>query len=144
MMKLTCTVYDRCFSILICGMLMVGSSQTFVLCMGEDGHVAVKGANSACCGKLRAGGSRDNSEFSGKEGFSSSENSCGSCADIPFSTGFATVIKKPNRVNPVLPTSTTIALLTVKSPDFSEYHSVSEPFVPTHYFTPLRSIILLI
>ena len=41
-MKLTCTVYNRYFSVLVCVLLMVSSSQTAILCRGEDGHVLAR------------------------------------------------------------------------------------------------------
>jgi hypothetical protein len=114
-----------------------------VLCKGEDGHIAVEIVSSTCCNIVPIGVFRETSVASVKGEFSS-ENNCGACVDIPISIGFATAIGKQNRVNPALLASTTINLVTINSSDFSKYQSASEPFAPTGYFTPLRSIILLI
>jgi hypothetical protein len=143
MMKLTRKVYNQCLSVLICSMLIVSSSQMLVLCKGEDGHVAVEMVGSCCCNNLPSGVFREASVTSVKEGFTS-KNNCGACVDIPISIGFATTIKKSNLVNTTVPASTTSILAAINSSDFSEYQLVSEPFTPTGYFTPLRSIILLI
>ncbi|MFB0553262.1 MAG: hypothetical protein ACETWQ_08105 [Phycisphaerae bacterium] len=136
-------IFIRWVSVLICGMLMFSSSQMLVLCKGEDGHTAVEIVSSDCCNNLLSGVFREASVTSAKEQFTS-KNKCGACADIPISVGFATAIRKSDQVNPVVPASTTISLVNISSPDFSEYQLVLEPFTPTHYFTPLRSIILLI
>jgi len=113
------------------------------VCYGEDGHIAIEVAGSECCAKFPARVYQAASGAFAKEGLSS-ENNCGACVDTPISIGLATIVKEPYRVNPAFSVPTTIALATVNSPGFSEYQSVSEPFTPTGYFTPLRSIILLI
>ena len=145
MMKLTRTVYNRCFSVPICILLMIGSMQGMFLCIGDDGHVAVKTIGRDCYGNLAISISREASKASLKEAFSSNkDNYCGPCIDIPISIGFVGFFKKPNRVNPMSLASTTISSVVINSTEFSKVDLASEPFMSTPYFTPLRTIILLI
>lgn len=143
MMKLTRSICALCLSIQMCLLLSVSGLQMAVVCHSEDGHVAIEAANSDGCTTLPAGPSRESSVASAEERFSS-KNTCGACVDVPLSLGVAMVTKKPYRANPASPASTTIAFATVNSFDLSEYQLASHPFTPAPYFSPLRSIILLI
>lgn len=142
-MKLTRKkVYNRCFCLLSCVLLMVSSVQVFVLCRGQDGHSAIEAVGNDCCAKLPTGVSREASLTSAERALSSNKSSCGPCMDIPV--GLVGVFKKPNQVSPVFLASTTIGRVTISNCDSSEYQLALESFTPTPYFTPLRSIILLI
>ncbi len=132
----------RFISVAICILVVISNSQLFVLCIGQDGHVAIEAANSNYCGDLLASVSREASLTSAERASSSNKSSCGSCMDIPV--GLVGAFKKPNRVNPTSLTPTTIIPVTINSCDFSKYQLALESFTPTPYFTPLRSIILLI
>lgn len=124
-------------------LLFAGSGPGFVLCHGEDGHVAVEVAGGDCCGDLSADAPHRDSVGSAGQELPSQKDNCGSCVDISISIGSAMVSKKPNHVNPALLVSTIPAPVNISSPDFSEYQLAPESFIPTPYFTPLRSIILL-
>ena len=134
----------RFMSIAICILVVISNSQLFVLCIGQDGHVAIEAANSNYCGDLLASVSQETSLGPTEEELSSNRNNCGSCVDIPISIGLSGVFKKPDQVNPIPLASTTIVPVTISNCDSSEYQLALESFTPTPYFTPLRSIILLI
>jgi hypothetical protein len=136
-------IFNRCFNILVCGMLMVSLSQTFVLCKGEDGHVNIEIVNSECCNNRPNGVSHEASATSVKGGFSTTNN-CGVCVDNSITIESITDIRKSNIVDSTIHASTINIHTAINSTDFIGYHPVSEPFSPTGYFTPLRSIILLI
>jgi len=140
---LTRTVCALCLSILICLLLIGSGLRMVVLCHGEDGHIAIEAAGGNCYAEALAGFSRARSVASMKGEFPS-RNNCGACVDIPVFIGLPTIVKKPCQVDHAFPTPTAIAVATVNSPAFSECRSVSEPFILSHYFIPLRSIILLI
>jgi len=124
-------------------LLAASGLQEAVLCYSEDGHIAIEAADSTCCSKISDCSSQVHLDYSAERKISS-EHDCGPCTDIPISVGFAKSVKKPHRSYPALPLSGIIAFIAADSADFSEYRSVSEPFVPPPHFTPLRSIILLI
>jgi hypothetical protein len=132
-----------CLSVLLCLLLPVSGVQGAVLCHGEDGHLAIEAADSICCSKISDCSSQERSTDSAERGLSS-EHDCGACTDIPISIGFAAVAKESSRGNPALPASGIVAFAAVDSADSSEHWPVSDPFVSSLYFTPLRSIVLLI
>ena len=145
MMKLTRTVYNRCLGVLICISLMIGSLQGVFLCIRDDGHVTIRVPSSDCCGNLAISVSREASNASLKEPFSSSNDNCSPCVDVPISVGLAGVFKKPKQVNPMLLVSTIIIPVTSNSFSLSECPLASEPFaVVNPSLTSLRTIILLI
>lgn len=143
MMELTRIVCALCLSTLICFLPTGSGLQMVVLCHGEDGHIAIEPAGSNCCAESLASCSLASPVPSSKKEFPS-QNNCGACVDIPISIGLATIVKEPYQVDYALPTQTTVAPATIDNPAFSEYLSISEPFTPSYYLTPLRSIILLI
>lgn len=132
-----------CFSSLI-WLLFAGGGPGFVLCHGEDGHVAVEVAGGDCCDDLPAGASHRDSVASAEQRLPSKEDNCGSCIDISISIGSATVSKKPNPANSALLALTIPTPADISSSDFSKFQLAPESFIPTPYFTPLRSIILLV
>jgi hypothetical protein len=143
MMKLVRKFCIVCLSVLLSILLAGSGLQGAVLCHGEDGHIAIEAADSICCSKISDCSSQVCSADSVEKELSSNHD-CGACTDIPISVGFATVVKKLCRSNPALPASGIIAFANVYIPGFSEYQLVSEPFALSRFFTPLRSIILLI
>ena len=147
MKKLTRKYCIICLSLLIIFLLAGSGLQGAVLCYDEGGHFTVGAADSNCCSncssKISDGPSQVRSADS-TETETSSKHDCGACVVIPLSIGFAAVAKESNHVDPTLPASGIIAFAAVDSADSTEYRSVSEPFVPPPYFTPLQSIVLLL
>ncbi|MCH8120632.1 MAG: hypothetical protein IIC00_13025 [Planctomycetes bacterium] len=146
-MKLTRRkIYSHCFMVLAGIVLMLSSSQGMVLCIGEDGYVAVKTLMSSdCCNNLYSSVTREVSTISLEGTFSSGKNNCGPCVDIPIPVQLAGVSKKPNPVNPALQVSATIIPVAVSSCDFSGYQIRPELFAAiNHSLDSLGTIILLI
>lgn len=142
-MKLTFKkVYNQSLSLLICILLIISSLHGAVLCIGEDGHIAIEAAGSDCCESLPAGRTEAGPA---KAAFSSSKNKCGSCLDVPISPVMAVAVKKPNPVNPAPSTSTAFITLNINIFKLSEYQLTSKPpDLANPSLTPLSSIILLI
>jgi len=105
--------------------------------------MAIEPADSICCSKISDRSTQVCSTDSA-ESRHSSDHDCGACVDIPMSIGFAAVAKDSIRGNPALQASGIVAFAVVDGPDSSEYQLFSEFSVPPPYFTPLRSIVLLI
>lgn len=146
-MKLTCRkIYNHCFIVLAAIVLMLSSSRGMVLCIGEDGYVAVKTLMSSnCCNNLYSSVTREVSTISLKGTFSSGKDNCGPCVDIPIPVQLAGVSKKPNPVNSTLQVSATIIPAAISSCDFSGYQIKPELFAAiNHSLDSLGTIILLI
>jgi hypothetical protein len=143
MIKLLQKICIGCLSMLLIFLLAGSGLQGAVLCYGEGGHIAIEPADSTCCSKILDDCSSHECSTDCTENEHSSDHDCGACVDISISIGFVTVTKESNRSDLTLPASGIIAPAAVDSLNFSEYLSVSELFIPSH-FTPLRSIVLLI
>ena len=146
-MKLAHTIYNRCFSVAICVLLMVGSLQGAVLCKGVDTHVAVETISGDCCDNLPVSAFRKASPGSVEQVFPSSSDNCIPCVDVPISTKFVGFFKKSNQINSMSLTSTTTVPITVSSSDFSEYeYRLASGLIAkgNPSLTSLCSIILLI
>jgi len=146
-MKLTCRkIYNHCFIVLAGIVLMLSGSQGMVLCIGEDGYVAIKTLmTSDCCNNLYSSVTREVSPISLKGTFSSGKDNCGPCVDIPIPIQLAGVSKKPNSVNLTLQVSATIIPSAVSSCDLSGYQIRPELFAAiNHSLDSLGTIILLI
>jgi hypothetical protein len=113
------------------------------LCKGEDGHVAVEIVRGHCCRNPINDVSQKVSVVPVMER-PTSKNDCGDCVDIPISVEFVTTMKESNLINQAVSALTAGILTNTYNYDFSEYQTVSESFNPIGYFTPLRSIIILI
>ena len=132
----------RFMSIAICVLVVLSNSQLFVLCIGQDGHVAIEAASSNCCGGLAASVSQEASPGPTEQGLSSNTKNCGSCVDI--SIGLSGIFKRPDQANPTHLASTTIVPVTISSSDVSGCQLAQELFaVVNPSLTCLRTIILL-
>ena len=135
-------VFNQSLNLLICILLIISTLHGAVLCIGEDGHIAIEAAGSDCCGSLPS--DRTEAGFA-KAAFSSEAQKCGSCLDVPISPVTAVAVKKPNPVNSTPSTSTTFSTLNIGDCDFSKYHLASNPpDLVNPCLTHLSSIILLI
>jgi len=143
MMELTRKSCILCCGILLSFALTGGGQPGVMLCLGEDGRIAVEAADSGCCAEPHLSHYRA-TYVASTDGELPSENDCGACIDIPISIGSAALVKKPCQADCALPAPAAAALAIVNSIDFSEYQPVPESFAPPPYFAPLRAIILLI
>jgi hypothetical protein len=134
--------YIRCISAVICLLVALANSEAVVLCMGEDGHVAIETVGSSCCESAQIGTSEghsavfvDDSQYAGDD--------CGSCVDIPLSGGYAGSLNTAKKANLSFAASSPAAPLPA-SPQVSERQLAGKSLELTPFFTPLRSVILLI
>ncbi|OHB73574.1 MAG: hypothetical protein A2Z25_17110 [Planctomycetes bacterium RBG_16_55_9] len=76
---------SRVFAVLLALSVAVNGTQAVVLCIGFDGHVAVKLAGHRHC--ERAYGSQEAAD--GTEAFAAEQDACGPCVDAPLSAGIS-------------------------------------------------------
>jgi len=143
MMKLIQKFCVVCLSVLFSFALVGSGLQGFVLCHGENGHIAIEAAGSSCCTELLTGNSRGGSVASAKEEPHAGGH-CGDCVDIPLSIGPATIAKDRCPASPTVPMSAVSVFAAFNSPNPSGYQLHPEPSAFPGYPPPLRSIILLI
>jgi hypothetical protein len=107
---------------------MVLNSGLLVVCLGEDGHVSLETIADACCDSEGS-----HQESSGDEETLECNDDCGACVDVPLSV-----------IRPVFEEAAVVIHVNIDESILSEVKFSSEHFIPTSYFSPLRSVILLI
>jgi len=137
--------YKQCLIALTGIAFMVSSMQGIILCVAEDGHVAIEFASSVCCDSLDASISPEGSTASHKDIFLSSKENCGPCVDMPISVLLTNISKKLHPVDPTTVVLTTIVTAIIPSEDISGYQLGTELFASVNpCLASLRTIILLI
>jgi hypothetical protein len=131
-----------CIITVTCLFVALGNSGMFILCIGEDGHIAIEAAASDCCESLGVTGTPLVAFDRGSP--QASTGDCGSCVDIPLSGGLTGALSITKKASLVFVASASVSPLPVETTQLSELQSAPESFVPIPYFTHLRSIILLI
>ncbi|MHC4639220.1 MAG: hypothetical protein ACYTBV_17215 [Planctomycetota bacterium] len=134
----------RFISIAICFLVVIGNSELVVLCVGQDDHVAIEVAGSDCCESLAVCVARTDLTAVDKGGSVASNGDCSSCVDIPLSGGLVDTPGIAKRASLFFLASAPVGPSHVETSQLSELQLGLESFIPTPYFTPLRSIILLI
>jgi hypothetical protein len=129
----------RYISVPLCLLLMVLNSGLLVVCLGEDGHVLVETIADACCDSEGT-----HQESSGDEEALECIDDCGSCVDVPLSVEFAGSFGADKKIRPVFEEAAVVIHVNIDESILSEVKFSSEHFIPTSYFSPLRSVILLI
>lgn len=139
-------VYIRFLSVILCLLVISSSPQAMVLCIGENGHVALEASDSRCCGNLPWIVSHNSVLTFGETGPSAKDDNCGSCLNIPISSGLAEAIAVRHTTEPDPPVSVSIELepLLVTHLCFSQFHPDLRFLIQPSYFTPLEATILLI
>ncbi|MHC4623767.1 MAG: hypothetical protein ACYS4W_07675 [Planctomycetota bacterium] len=134
--------YTRLISAAICVFAVFGNSGEAVLCIGEDGHIAIEVAGNDCCGHSASDVSEiHQTAFAGD--YRSGNDDCGSCVDVPLCVGFSRTIISAKKVNHTPSAPGPASWWTVEPSGLSDLGLVSKSFTPSPYFAPLRSIILL-
>jgi hypothetical protein len=136
--------YIRFISIAICTLVVISNSQLFVLCIGQDGHVAIEIPGSDCCESIAVGVAKTDLTAVDKGGSVASNGDCSSCVDIPLSAGLADTPGIAKRASLFFLASAPVGPSHVETPQLSEPQLAFDTFLPNPYFTPLRSIVLLI
>ena len=125
-MKSTRIRKTSAFLILLSFVAMLNASQTMVLCVGHDGHVAVEVAGHNHC-----------------RGEHASDSHCRSCTDIPIPIGPCTDHSSADRVVPrsVHPAAP-LSLSQTTPAEVESFFASASPAILTSFYMPLRSIVL--
>lgn len=133
---------SRLFIVLLVLSVAINGTQAVVLCLGSDGHVAIKLAKHQHCEHAHG------SETTAREtaAFTKQQDGCGGpCVDIPLSPGISDgpIVQKAPAMN-VLP-----AIFALLIPDMADHGlkayetaGACQPFISFHQ--PLSSIILIV
>ena len=133
----------KCMVVLICLLIIGNLAQGTVLCFGADGHVELEPAFHKHCDHPVHYHASDKNQHSHEAGHEKGKH-CEPCVDIPISIGLAKISHMPEQViaSFLFPAANVIA--DTDKTNCSAFHLISNTFVDTSYFTPLRTVILLV
>jgi len=136
-------MYKKCVVVLI-SLLIVGNlAHGTVLCFGADGHIELESAFHERCNDPIHSQLVDQHQLSYEAGHKK-EKHCEPCLDIPISIGIAKISHIPKYLNPTFLVPATNIIVAGDKLNFPAYNFASNTFVATSYFTPLRTVILLV
>ncbi len=136
-------MYKKCIVVLICLLIIGNLGQGTVLCFGADDHVELESAFHERCDDPAHSQPTDQHQLSYQSDHIKDKH-CEPCVDVPISFGLAKISPVTKQLNPTFPVLSTNVIILTDKLDFSAYNSISNTFVDTSYFTPLRTVILLI
>ena len=136
-------VYKKCLIVLVCLLMVGNSAHGVVLCFGADGHVEVESAFHERCDDHAHSQPTDQNQFS-YESDHVEDGHCEPCIDIQISIGLAKITRAPKQLNFTFSAPAANAVVLANKFDLSAYNSASSAFDAASYFTPLRTVILLI
>jgi len=135
-------MYNKCVVVLVCLLIAGNSAHGIVLCFGADGHIEFESAFHKRCNDPVHSQSSDQSHLSCEADHERGKH-CGPCVDVPIPIGLAKISHIPKQLNPTFPVPVTNIIISNYKPDSSTYNFTPNTFVPSPYFTPLRTVILL-
>ena len=136
-------MYKKCAVVLICLWVICNLAQGVVLCLGADGHIEIESAFHQRCNGPAHPDSLDKNQLSCQADNEKCKH-CGPCIDVPISFGLAKISRMPEQLDSTFPIPVTYVIAASDKLTFSAYNSASDTFSVTSYFTPLRTIILLV
>lgn len=136
-------MYKKCVIVLICLSIAGNLAHGTVLCFGSDGHTELESAFHERCGDPVHSSAPDQNQLSCEAEHEICKH-CGPCIDVPISIGLAKISHTSTKLNPKFPAPVTNMIVITDKLDFSAYDSASNTFAATSYFTPLRTVVLLV
>ena len=125
-------IYKECVIVLICLLMFGSAAWGAMLCFGSEGCVSIKLKPTDRC-----------DEYLGIP-VQTSPNSCVKCIDIPIYIGLAKIPRLSKQLNSIFLATATTVIVPADKFNLSAYSSASSAFDAASYFTPLRTVILLI
>ena len=136
-------VYKKCFVVLICLLLAGNSAHVVVLCFGANGHIEIESAFHERCDDSAHSQPTDQNQLSYQVDHVEDRH-CKPCVDIPISISLAKITHVSKQLNSTFPAPATNVIVLANKFNLSAYNSASNTFDAAPYFTPLRTVILLI
>ena len=138
-------MYKKCIIVFICLLIASNSAHGTVLCFGADGHTEIESAfHERCNDPVHSHAPEENQLSYNANHEKTKHKHCEPCVDIPIYISLAKISHTPKQLNPTFPVPATNTIIGADKPDSSAYNSASSTFVATSYFTPLRTVILLV
>ncbi len=136
-------MYKKCIVVFICLLIAGNLARGIVLCFGSDGHTELESAfHKQCEGPVHSYTSDQNKLH--YEAHHIEGKHCDPCVDVPISIGLAKISHTPKQLNPTFPVPATNMIVGTDKPNSYAYNFAPNTFVATSYFTPLRTVILLV
>jgi len=136
-------MYKKCIAVFICLLIAGNLAHGTVLCFGSDGHTEIESAFHEHCDHPVHSYASDQNQLSYEAEHEKGKH-CEPCVDIPISIGLAKISHTSTKLNLTFPAPVTNMIVLTDKFYFPEYNSVSNIFAATSYFTPLRTVILLV
>ncbi|MBA7484223.1 hypothetical protein ES707_19747 [subsurface metagenome] len=136
-------MYKKYFVVFICLLIAGNSAQGVVLCFGGDGHIELESAFHKQCEDPVHSYTSEQNQLSYQVDHIKGKH-CAPCVDVPISIGLAKISHTPKQLNPTFPVPATNMIVGTDKPNSSAYNFAPNTFVATSYFTPLRTVILLV
>jgi len=136
-------IYKKCFIVLICLLIVGNSAHGVVLCFGSDGQIEIESAFHKRCDDPFHPQPTDQKQLSYQSDHIKNKN-CEPCIDIPIFIGLAKITRVSKQSNSTFPAQAANVIVLADKSDLSAYNSASSAFDAASYFTPLRTVILLI
>ena len=144
MLKLTGKqMYKKCVIVLLCISIAANLTHWKVLCFGADGHIELESAFHKCCDEQDHSFAPVQNVFSSKAGHELC-NHCGPCIDVPISNDLVQISNTPQKIITKFPLPTTYMLIDTDKLNSSVYNVASNTFSDTSFFSPLRTVVLLV
>ena len=136
-------MYKKCIVVLICLLIVGNPAHRVVLCFGAEGHIEIEPAFHERCDDPVHSQLGDKNQLSFEAGHEKGKH-CEPCVDVPISIGLAKISHVSKQLNLTLPVPATNVIVAADKFNFSAYNSAPNAFDATSYFTPLRTVILLV
>lgn len=135
----------KCVALLVCLFVAANSVQGTVLCFGADGHIEFESAfHEQCTGHdhyLPADHTGHSSETDHK-----SDGNCHhvQCVDVPMDVGLAKILQTSEQLDRVSAPAIADTIVAIEQSGCLASTAASSLFFATSYFSPLRTVILLV
>ena len=136
-------MYKKCFVVFICLLIAGNLTHGTVLCFGADGHIELESAFHERCDHPVHSYPSDQNQVSSEAEHEIGEH-CEPCVDVPISIGLAKITLVPEQLNSTFPAPATNVVVLANKFNLSAYNFASNTFAAPSYFTPLRTVILLV
>ncbi len=136
-------IYKKCIIVLICLSIAGNLAHWKVLCYGADGHIELESALHERCEDPDHSSVSDRTTLSSQAGHENCKH-CGPCINVPISNDLVQISNTDQKLNQKFLVQTTYMFIDTDKLNSSVYNLVSNSFTDTSYFTPLRTVVLLV
>ena len=136
-------MYKKCLVVLICLLMFGNSAHGAVLCFGTDGHIEIESAFHEQCDERTHSQPTDPKQLPYQSDHAKDRH-CEPCVDVPISIDLAKITRVYKQSNFTFQTPATNEIVLADKFDLSAHNSALSPLDATSFFSPLRTVILLI